>query len=103
MAKKTSLLPQIQPERLKNLLKDLLDIYSPSGKEEEITEFVAEYLIRQGLHIVRQEVDENRFNVLVLPENTDEIDFCFVGHLDTAAPTPKIIPSSSSKPYSSRS
>ena len=29
----------VQPERLKALLKDLVDIYSPSGKEMEILEY----------------------------------------------------------------
>ncbi|MCL6582078.1 MAG: M20/M25/M40 family metallo-hydrolase [bacterium] len=73
----------IQPERLKNLLRDMVNIYSPSGKEEEILEYVDDYLKRHGLPAVRQKVDENRFNILVLPEGVDEVDLCFVGHLDT--------------------
>ena len=73
----------VQPERLKGLLKDLVDIYSPSGKEEEVARFAAEYLEKQGLTVTRQEVDENRFNLIVLPEGVDEVDVCFVGHLDT--------------------
>jgi acetylornithine deacetylase len=73
----------IQPERLKNLLRDMVDIYSPSGKEEEILKYVEEYLKKHGLSVTRQPVDENRFNVLVLPEGADEVDLCFVGHLDT--------------------
>lgn len=73
----------VDPERLKTLLKELVDIYSPSGKEEEIMEFAADYLKQKGLNVTRQEVDENRFNVLVFPDDLDEIDLCFVGHLDT--------------------
>ena len=73
----------VQPERLKNLLKELVDIYSPSGKEEEIIEYAAEYLKKYGLAVIKQKVDENRFNLVVLPENGDEVDLCFVGHLDT--------------------
>jgi len=73
----------INPERLKALLKELVDIYSPSGKEEEIMRFAADYLSRFGLEVTQQTVDENRFNVLVLPENSEEVDLCFVGHLDT--------------------
>jgi putative aminopeptidase FrvX len=34
----------VQPERLKSLLKALVDIYSPSGKEEGIVEYVEDYL-----------------------------------------------------------
>jgi acetylornithine deacetylase len=75
----------VQPERLKNLLQDLVNIYSPTGKEGEVLEFAEEYLKRHGLTVVRQEVDENRFNLIVLPEKRDEIALCFVGHLDTVA------------------
>jgi len=73
----------VQPERLRNLLKDLIDIYSPSGKEEEVLEYAEEYLRRHDLVVIRQEVNENRFNLIVLPEKRDEMYLCFVGHLDT--------------------
>ena len=73
----------VQAERLRNLLKDLLDIYSPTGKEEEVLEYAKEYLKSQGLPVTKQEVDDNRFNLIVFPEETDEVDLCFVGHLDT--------------------
>jgi acetylornithine deacetylase len=73
----------VQPERLRTLLKDLIDIYSPSGKEEEVLEFTEDYLKKHGLSVKRQAVDENRFNLVVLPEETDEMELCFVGHLDT--------------------
>ena len=73
----------IQPERLKDLLKNLVDIYSPPGKEEEVMEYTEGYLKAQGLAVTRQEVDDNRFNLIVLPEENDEIDLCFVGHMDT--------------------
>ena len=82
---KTSLdkLIDIEPDRLKNLVKDLVDIYSPTGKEEEVLEYAEGYLQNQGLRVTRQKVDENRFNLIVLPEKKDEMDLCFVGHLDT--------------------
>ncbi len=76
---------KIQPERLKALLKSLVDIYSPSGKEEEVLEYSEGYLRGSGLTVVRQPVDENRFNVVVMPKGTEEVDLCFVGHLDTVA------------------
>ncbi len=74
---------EIQPVRLKNLLKSLVDIYSPSGKEEEALEFIEGYLKKYGLDVTRQEVNESRYNLLVLPENEDDIDLCFIGHIDT--------------------
>lgn len=73
----------IRPERLKSLLKEIVNIYSPSGKEEEILEYLGKYLKKHGLKPVRQEVDENRYNLLVFPQDQDEVDLCFVGHLDT--------------------
>jgi len=83
MGTTTGATADIQPERLKKLLKDLVDIYSPSGKEEEILEFAENYLKGFGLNVKRQPVDENRYNIVVLPPKTDEVDLCFVGHLDT--------------------
>ena len=75
----------IQPDRLRNLLRELVDIYSPSGKEEEILEYAYDYLEGHGLAVVKQEVDENRYNLIVPPESGDDIALCFVGHLDTVA------------------
>jgi acetylornithine deacetylase len=76
---------EVNPERLRNLLKALVDIYSPSGKEEEILEYTEGYLKNHGLPVIRQDVDGNRFNLVVLPENEEEVDVCLVGHLDTVA------------------
>jgi acetylornithine deacetylase len=73
----------VNTKRLKNLLTELVDIYSPSGKEEEIAEFTEAYLKKHDLHVRRQEVDENRFNLIVFPKGKDEVELCFVGHLDT--------------------
>ncbi|MDD5312516.1 MAG: M20/M25/M40 family metallo-hydrolase [Dehalococcoidia bacterium] len=83
MAITTSTTPEVKPERLKELLKKLVDIYSPSGKEEEILQFTEDYLKETGLNVKKQPVDENRYNIVVLPPKTDEVDLCFVGHLDT--------------------
>ncbi|MBM3118272.1 MAG: M20 family metallopeptidase [Chloroflexi bacterium] len=73
----------VQPARLKGLLKDLIDIYSPSGKEGEITEYVEGYLKKHGLRVTKQEVDENRCNLVAFPEERNDVELCFVGHLDT--------------------
>ncbi len=74
---------EIKEKRLKNLLLDLVAIYSPSGKEEEIVEFTEKYLKKHDLPVRRQEVDENRYNLIVFPHHKDEVELCFVGHLDT--------------------
>jgi acetylornithine deacetylase len=71
----------IDPERLKRLLAKMIDIYSPSGKEEEILEYLYEYLKRNGLPVRKQQVDDSRYNLVVASEA--ETQLSFVGHLDT--------------------
>lgn len=72
----------IKPKRLKQLLRRLVNIYSPSGKEEEILHFLQSYLRRHGLPVELQEVDTNRHNLIVMPPDT-EVLLAFVGHVDT--------------------
>jgi len=67
--------------RLKDLFKRMVDIYSPSGKEKEITAFVYNYLKRYALPARRQKVDMDRENVIVFPGG--QISLLFMGHLDT--------------------
>lgn len=74
---------EVQPKRLRNLLNELVDIYSPSGKEEEILKYAERYLKNHGLAVTRQEVDDSRYNLVVLPGGREEVELCFVGHLDT--------------------
>ncbi|MFW6126114.1 MAG: M20 family metallopeptidase [Chloroflexota bacterium] len=76
---------RIDPRRLKKLLGDLVDIYSPSGKEEAILRHIERYLRGYGLTPVRQEVGENRYNLVLFPQGSDEVELCFVGHVDTVA------------------
>jgi acetylornithine deacetylase len=72
---------RINPQRLKKLLHRMIDIYSPSGKEEELLDYLHGVLKRRGLPVLRQKVDDHRYNLLVLPES--EIHLCLVGHVDT--------------------
>jgi acetylornithine deacetylase len=74
----------IQPQRLKKLLRRMVDIYSPSGKEEDILEYLYGYAKRQGLPVTRQFLDDNRYNLLVLPPD-EEVTLAFIGHIDTVA------------------
>jgi len=77
--------PRVNPNRLKSLLERMIDIYSPSGKEEEILEFTEDYLTKRGIAVRRQPVDENRYNLVVFPNNSFEADLCFIGHIDTVS------------------
>jgi acetylornithine deacetylase len=72
----------IKPGRLHRLFTQMLDIYSPSGKEEQIADFLAGYLKRRGLPVVRQDVDERRSNLIVAPSG-DEATVVYIGHIDT--------------------
>jgi acetylornithine deacetylase len=72
----------INPDRLRKTFLDLLDIYSPSGKEEDIQIYLEELLTRAGFSVERQEVDEDRFNLRVTM-GPGEPRLYMVGHVDT--------------------
>ena len=72
----------INPDRLRKTFLDLLDIYSPSGKEEDIQIYLEELLTRAGFGVERQEVDEDRYNLRVTM-GPGEPRLYLVGHVDT--------------------
>ena len=71
-------------EALRTLLRDLLNIYSPTGKEHEIVGFLFDYLEGAGLPVKLQEVGGGRANLLVIPPET-EVAAVLMGHVDTVA------------------
>ena len=75
---------RIQPKRLRHLLRRLVDIYSPSGKEEDVLSYVYGYMKRHHLPVVRQFVDDSRYNLVVMPPEVD-VQLALIGHLDTVA------------------
>lgn len=74
----------IQPQRLRKLLRRLVEIYSPSGKEEDVLEYARNWLKRRGLEAHRQEVDDRRYNLVISPEGK-EAKLALIGHLDTVS------------------
>jgi acetylornithine deacetylase len=72
----------IDPARLRKTLLDLLDIYSPSGKEEDIQLYLEELLSGAGFAVERQEVEEERYNLRVTM-GQGEPELYLVGHVDT--------------------
>ncbi len=74
----------INPKRLRRLLRRLIDIYSPTGKEEELLTYLHGYLERLGLPVLRQAVDDSRYNLVVMPAGADT-HLALVGHVDTVA------------------
>ncbi len=74
----------IDPERLRRTLLEMIDIYSPSGKEEDIQLYLEELLAATGIPVQRQEVEEERFN-LVARMGPEPPHLYLVGHVDTVA------------------
>ena len=74
--------PIIKPQRLRQLLRGLIDIYSPSGKEQDILAYLHGYLARKGLPLIRQDVDDSRYNLILVPPE-GKAKLALIGHLDT--------------------
>jgi len=74
----------IEPQRLRRLLQHLIDIYSPSGKEEQILDYLHGYLQQHGLPVVPQAVDDSRYNLVVVPP-VKRLRLALIGHVDTVA------------------
>lgn len=72
----------INPERLRQTLLDLVAIYSPSGKEEDVQLYLEDLMRRRGVAVERQSVDEDRYNLHVTMGGT-EPRLYLVGHVDT--------------------
>jgi acetylornithine deacetylase len=72
----------IRPERLRDSLLEMVDIYSPYGKEEDIQLYLEEQLKGAGLRVRRQVVEEERYN-LVVTMGPGTTDFFLTGHVDT--------------------
>jgi acetylornithine deacetylase len=72
----------INTDRLRKTFLEMLDIYSPSGKEEDIQLYLEEILTREGFAVERQEVEEDRYNLRVTM-GPGEPQLYLVGHIDT--------------------
>lgn len=72
----------IQHQRLNKLLHKMIDIYSPSGKETDLLDYLKNHLKRRGFHPVSQPVDDSRYNLILAPE-TDDLQLALIGHIDT--------------------
>ncbi|BCA78581.1 M20/M25/M40 family metallo-hydrolase [Desulfuromonas sp. AOP6] len=72
----------INPARLRTTLMEMLEIYSPAGKEEDVQLYLEEFLQRAGFAVERQEVEEDRFNLRVTMGSAPPRLY-LVGHVDT--------------------
>ncbi len=72
----------IDPERLRRMLLEAVEIYSPSGKEEDVQLYLEEILRGAGFAVERQEVEEERYNLHVVMGEGEPLLY-LVGHVDT--------------------
>lgn len=72
----------INRERLRNTFLNMLEIYSPSGKEEDIQLYLEDLLTKAGFRVERQVVEEDRYNLRVTMGNVEPLLY-LVGHVDT--------------------
>jgi acetylornithine deacetylase len=74
----------LNTDRLHRLLRRMVDIYSPSGKEAEILACLMDFFKEQGIPFQMQTLDDGRFNLIVRrPENA--IELALIGHVDTVS------------------
>ena len=73
---------KIESVRIRQTLIDMVDIYSPSGKEEDIQLYIESRFREAGLPISRQVVEEERYN-LYATMGEDHPQLVMVGHVDT--------------------
>jgi acetylornithine deacetylase len=72
----------VQPQRLLRLLHRMIDIYSPSGKEQELLGFLHGFLKKHNITAQRQPLEDGRYNLAIAPDGT-EIELALIGHVDT--------------------
>ena len=72
----------VNTKRLHALFRNMIEIYSPSGKEEELIDFLENVLCASGLTVERQLVDGTRGNLLISAGAANP-DTLFLGHIDT--------------------
>ncbi len=75
---------KINTDRLLELVREMVNIYSPSGKEEGVSDFLSGYLHDKGFSVIQREVTEGRRNVEVLFSD-QRPDIAFIGHIDTVS------------------
>ena len=72
----------VNPDRLRKMFIEMLAVYSPSGKEEDIQLYLENILALAGFTVERQLVDDDRYNLKVTMGEGDP-QLYLVGHVDT--------------------
>ena len=72
----------IDPTRLRHIFIEMLEIYSPAGKEEDVQLYLEDLLTQAGFAVERQIVEEDRYNLRVTIGSAPPRLY-LVGHVDT--------------------
>lgn len=72
----------IDPTRLRHIFMEMLEIYSPAGKEEDVQLYLEDLLTQAGFTVERQIVEEDRYNLRVTIGSAPPRLY-LVGHVDT--------------------
>ncbi|MDX9709161.1 MAG: M20/M25/M40 family metallo-hydrolase [Trichloromonas sp.] len=72
----------VDPTRLRRTLMEMLEIYSPAGKEEDVQLYLEDLLTQAGFAVERQIVEEDRYNLRVTIGPAPPRLY-LVGHVDT--------------------
>ncbi len=70
----------IREERLRGLFWSLVEVYSPSGKEEAVCAYLEEFLAAEACPYGVQPVDEDRYNLVL---GRPDAPLVLVAHVDT--------------------
>lgn len=75
----------ITADAVRELLADMVDIASPTGREAAMARYLADRMARAGLETHLQEVDPGRPNAIGVREGAgDGLNLLFTGHMDTS-------------------
>ncbi len=77
-----------------SLARTLIDIPSTTGEEGGVSAFLEKTLSEMGFTVTRQEIEEGRFNILAVTDQSPRVILC--SHTDTVPP---FIPSSEDDDY----
>lgn len=78
----------ISNERRLDLLtlhRQLIEIESVSGQEQEVGDWLFLYLKKHGMTVEKQYVADDRFNVFAYPGNSNKTDILLSSHIDTVS------------------
>jgi acetylornithine deacetylase/succinyl-diaminopimelate desuccinylase-like protein len=79
------ILKKISRNECAELTKQLCDIFSPTGAEREIGEFILAWCSKHGIKPIRQEIDPNRINAVGVIEGRGKgASLQINGHMDTS-------------------